>query len=264
MLKAALHVHSAYSDGEFTLSGLKKVYLDQGFSVVCITDHDDHFDMHKLVDYISECTALSDDKFLFVCGLEYRGEGDMHILGYGATVLANTQDPQSVIRHIAEHDGIPVIAHPQDSMFSLIESFETLPLGIETWNSKYDGQYAPRPGTFRLLHGLQARRPQMRAFYGQDMHWKTQFRGLTTHLNCSVLDRRAILDTLAAGNYSGVKGDLSLSSAGELSAELAAEFAARHARSDRMRNTLKAGRKAFDRLGIKPPASLKSQIRRLF
>jgi predicted metal-dependent phosphoesterase TrpH len=130
MLKAALHVHSAYSDGEFTLSGLKKVYLDQGFSVVCITDHDDHFDMHKLVDYISECTALSDDKFLFVCGLEYRGEGEMHILGYGATVLANTQDPQSVIRHIAEHDGIPVIAHPQDSMFSLIESFETLPLGI--------------------------------------------------------------------------------------------------------------------------------------
>jgi hypothetical protein len=31
-----------------------------------------------------------------------------------------------------------------------------------------------------------------------------------------------------------------------------------------MRSALKAGRKAFDKLGIKPPASLKSQIRRLF
>ena len=264
MLKAALHVHSTYSDGEFTLPALKQLFLDDGCSVVGITDHDDHFTPPKLADYINECAALSDENFLFLCGLEYRCEQEMHILGYGSTVLADTQDPQRILRHIAEHDGIPVIAHPKDSMFPWIESFETLPLGIETWNSKYDGQYAPRPGTFELLHRLRARRPGMKAFYGQDLHWKKQFRGLFTHLHCTMLDRRAILDTLTAGNYSGVKGDLSLSSAGELSTELAAEFAARHAKSDRMRNALKAGKKAFDKLGIKPPASLKSQIRRLF
>ena len=136
MLKAALHVHSTYSDGEFTLPALKQLFLDDGCSVVGITDHDDHFTPPKLADYINECAALSDEKFLFLCGLEYRCEQEMHILGYGSTVLADTQDPQRILRHIAEHDGIPVIAHPKDSMFPWIESFETLPLGIETWNSK--------------------------------------------------------------------------------------------------------------------------------
>ena len=264
MLKAALHVHSLYSDGEFSLQELKEVYRDLGVSVICMADHDDYFDSDKLASYISECAALSDDKFIFICGLEYRCVQEMHILGYGSTVLANTKDPQSVIRHIAEHGGIPVIAHPEDSMFQWIESFETLPIGIETWNSKYDGQYAPRAGTFDLLHRLRAHQPQMRAFYGQDMHWKTQFRGLTTHLDCTALDRRLVLDTLASGRYSGVKGETSLSSLGELSPELVAEFVARHAKSEQMRAALKAGRSVFDKVGVKPPAFLKSQARRFF
>lgn len=264
MLKAALHVHSTYSDGEFTLPALKQLFLDEGCSVVGITDHDDQFDPAKLADYVSECAALSDDKFLFLCGLEYRCEQEMHILGYGTAVLAQTQDPQGIIRHIEEHDGLAVIAHPKDSMFPWIETFNVLPLGIETWNSKYDGRYAPRPGTFDLLHRLRSRRSGMKAFYGQDLHWKKQFRGLFTHLDCGVIERRAVLDALAAGKFTGVKGDLCLSSAGELSPELATQFAARHARSAKMRNVIKAGKKVADKLGIAPPSSIKSQLRRIF
>jgi len=264
MLKAALHVHSTYSDGEFTLAGLKRIYSDEGCSVVCITDHADSFDEPKLADYVNECAALSDKHFLFLCGLEYTCEQQMHILGYGTTVLARTQDPQSVIRHIEEHAGLPVIAHPKDSMFPWIESFSVLPLGIETWNSKYDGRYAPRPATFELLRRLQLRRSGMKAFYGQDLHWKKQFRGLFTHLQSDSLDREEILKVLTDGNYTGVKADLQLPSTGELSPELAAQFAARHAQSDRMRNVLKAGKRAADKLGITPPASIKSHLRKIF
>ncbi len=264
MLKAALHVHSTYSDGEFTLAGLKQLYAAEGCPVVCITDHADSFDEPKLADYISECASFSDKDFLFLCGLEYTCEQQMHILGYGSTQLANTQNPQSVIRHIEEHQGLAVIAHPKDSMFAWIESFEILPLGIEAWNSKYDGRYAPRPGTFQLLHRLRNRRPNMRAFYGQDLHWKKQFRGLFNHLHCDGLDRDRILETLAAGKYWGVKADLQLPSTGELSPELAARFAARHARSDKMRNVIKTGKKAIDKLGIKPPDSIKAHLRKIF
>jgi hypothetical protein len=264
MLKAALHVHSTYSDGEFSLSALKRIYMDEGCSLVGITDHDDHFDAPKLADYIAECASLSDDKFLFVCGLEYRCEQEMHILGYGSTVLAKTKNPELIIRHIEEQDGLPVIAHPKDSMFPWIESFTTLPLGIETWNTKYDGRYAPRPETFELLHRLRSRRPAMKAFYGQDLHWKKQFRGLFTHLDADRMERRAILDALAQGRFSGVKGELTLSSSGELSPALAARFRARHATSDKMRSALKAGKKAFDRMGLKAPAALKSHLRRIF
>jgi hypothetical protein len=264
MLKAALHAHSTYSDGEFTLAEIRNIFSNQGCSVVCMTDHAESFDEAKLADYISECAALSDEQFTFVCGLEYECEQRMHILGYGATVLAHTKDPQGIIRHIEENGGLSVIAHPKDTMFSWIESFDVLPLGIETWNSKYDGRYAPRPATFDLLLRLRHRHPNMRAFYGQDLHWKKQFRGLFTQLDCDSRTRETVLAALSAGAYVGSKDDLRLPSSGELSPALAARFAAQHAQSDRMRNFLKAGKKAIDSLGIAVPASIKAQLRRIF
>jgi hypothetical protein len=264
MLKAALHVHSTYSDGEFTLAELKQLFSGEGCSVVGITDHADSFDHAKLTDYVSECRSLSDEHFLFLCGLEYGCEQRMHILGYGTTAPVQTEDPQKVIRHIEETEGLAVIAHPKDSMFPWIESFSVLPAGIETWNSKYDGRYAPRPGTFELLQRLRVRRPDMRAFYGQDLHWQKQFRGLVTELQCDSLNRDEILNALAGGKYSAVKADLRLPSSGDLEPALATRFAAIHARSDRMRNFLKAGKKAIDKLGIAAPASIKAHLRRLF
>lgn len=264
MLKAVLHTHSTYSDGEFTLSELKKIFSAHGCSVVCMTDHAESFDESKLAEYVRECAALSDDQFIFVCGLEYECEQRMHILGYGTTALAHTTDPQRVIRHIEDTGGLAVIAHPKDTMFPWIETFDVLPLGIETWNSKYDGRYAPRPATFDLLLRLRHRRPDMKAFYGQDLHWKKQFRGLFTELECNSLTRDAVLGALSAGAYSGVKGDLRLPSSGELSPALAARFAAQHAKSDRIRNFLKAGKKSIDSLGITVPASIKAQLRRIF
>jgi hypothetical protein len=264
MLRAVLHVHSTYSDGEFTLAELKQVFADEGCAVVCITDHADNFDAAKLADYIADCASLSDDRFLFLSGLEYTCEQGMHILGYGCTALADTRNPEEIIRHIEGHDGLAVIAHPKDSMFPWIESFAVLPLGIETWNTKYDGRYAPRTGTFELLRRLRARRSDMKAFYGQDLHWKKQFRGLFTELECDAADRGSILNSLAAGQYSGVKAELRLPSTGEISAELAAQFEAKHSQSNRIRGFLKAGKKAIDKLGITPPAAIKSHLRRLF
>lgn len=264
MLKAALHVHSTYSDGEFTLAELKKIFSDDGCSIICMTDHAESFDDAKLSEYVHECAVLSDSKFLFVCGLEYACERRMHILGYGVTELARTQDPQQVIRHIEEHAGLAVIAHPADAMFPWIEGFDALPVGIETWNSKYDGRYAPRPATFDLLQRLRERRPEMFAFFGQDLHWKRQFRGLFTQLECDALRRDVVLYHLRSGRYFGAKDDLRLSSSGELSTELASSFGRQHAKSDRMRRFLKSGKKAIDWLGISVPTSLKSHLRKVF
>jgi hypothetical protein len=149
-------------------------------------------------------------------------------------------------------------------MFPWIESFETLPFGIETWNSKYDGRYAPRPATFDLLIRLRNRRPDMRAFYGQDLHWKKQFRGLFTQLNYDLLTLEAVLRGLSAGAYSGLKDGLLLPSSGELSPDLIASFASAHAKSDRIRSVIRTGKKALDNMGLALPASVKAQLRRIF
>jgi len=264
MLKGAMHVHSVYSDGEFTLEELRRVYLSEGCSFVCITDHAEYFDTESVKAYARELSLHSDEHFCFVIGLEYACERGMHILGYGSSVLATTKDPQAVIRHIDAQGALAVIAHPKDEFFSWIEEFEAQPKGIETWNSKYDGRYAPRPGTFALLRGLRQRAPQMHAFYGQDLHWRNQFRGLYVTVECEAPDPAAILRSLAMGAYSARKDELHLPSSGVLPNELMEKFGAAHARSQRTRNFFKRSKAMLDRLGIRVPASVKAQLRRIF
>jgi hypothetical protein len=188
----------------------------------------------------------------------------MHILGYCATKLTQSTNPEEVIRHIGSQSAVSVIAHPKDDFFPWIESFGILPLGIETWNTKYDGRYAPRPGTFALLQRLKQRAPQMQAFYGQDLHWKKQFRGLHLVLDCDSLESAAILAALATGKYSGQKDELLLPSSGVLSDTLLEEFGKAQARSRNMRTFLKNGKKTLDSLGIRVPKSVKAQLRRIF
>jgi hypothetical protein len=264
MLKGVMHIHSTYSDGEFTLSELRKIFLAENCAFVCMTDHAEYFDQESVQLYIAECESLSDATLRMVPGLEYRCERDMHILGYHATQLFNGTNPQEVIRHIDAQGAISVIAHPKNDFFEWIRSFSTLPQGIETWNSKYDGQYAPRSGTFALLQRLQQRSPAMHAFYGLDLHWKKQFRNFFIELDCESGRNDAIVSALKAGRYTACKENLRLPSSGVLPQPLLDQFDRVNARSSRMRLLTKNGKKVLDRLGIQLPASLKSQLRRIF
>lgn len=264
MLKGAIHTHSTYSDGEFTLSELREVFLAVGCEFVCLTDHAEFFDRDALEAYTAECQRLSDDQFRFIAGLEYSCERRMHILGLGVTSPVNTTDPQAVIRHIENCGGVSIIAHPMDSAFSWIESFDTLPTGIETWNSKYDGRYAPRPATFALLKRLQTREASLRAFYGQDLHWKNQYRGLFNIVRRQSPSREEILSAFKNGDYFALKDEMELPSSGDLPSELIESFRRKNNRSAQRRQLLKRAKKAMDRLGFKVPAPVKAQLRRIF
>ncbi len=264
MLIGAIHIHSTYSDGEFSLAELREIYLSAGYAFASLTDHAEAFDAEKLERYIRECNSLSDEHFCFIAGLEYECQNRLHILGFGVTALLDTMDPQEVIQRIDERGGVSVIAHPHDAAFDWLESFERLPQGIEVWNSKYDGRYAPRPATFRLLHKLQQRKPTIHAFYGQDLHWKKQYRGLASVLPGQTLNREEILAALASGSYLGMKEDLELPSSGKLPEPLLAHFGSVHECSDRLRQWVKRVKKMTDRLGVRVPAPLKAQLRRLF
>src|SRR5581483_1306566 len=136
MFKGVLHAHSNYSDGEFTLPELRNIFMAEGCSFLCITDHAEYFDPESIQSYVHECESLSDEKFRIVPGLEYRCEREMHILGYCATRLNDSTNPEQIIRHIDSQQAISVIAHPRNDFFDWIETFQALPQGIETWNSK--------------------------------------------------------------------------------------------------------------------------------
>jgi len=264
MYKAAIHCHSTYSDGEFTLSELRDVYQRDGYQVVCMTDHAESFDPESLRAYVAECESLSDETFRFIPGLEFECERRMHILGYGVTNLATSADPQLVIQHIETHDGISVIAHPGDNMFDWIETFTSLPMGIEAWNSKYDGPGAPRPRTFKLLSRLQHRKPEMKAFYGQDLHWRKQYRGLFNLIDAKSADRDGILDAFRSGNYQGRHESTDLPASGDLTEDLMRDYDVKNSRYMRKAQMFKKVKKMSGSLGKKLPKPIKSTIRKLF
>ncbi len=260
----ALHVHSQYSDGEYTLAELREVFAAAGCSFVCVTDHAESFDHSKLESYLHDCEELSDDSFLFVPGFEYECDDRMHILGYGCTRAVNSKDPQRVIDHIEQHGGVAVIAHPANRMFSTIENFSVLPHGIEVWNTKYDGRYAPRPGTFQLLERLQQRKPTLHAFYGQDLHWKRQFRSLFSVLSSATISGEEILNMLKEGKFWATKGEMRLPSNGQLDRSLLARFELEQRNSARLRMVVTFCKKVSDRLGLSVPDLVKSHLRRIF
>ncbi len=263
MLKGALHVHSKYSDGDFTLPELRGIFRAAGCSFVCMTDHAESFTETKLHDYIQECDELTDAGFCFVPGLEYECNDKMHILAYGQTSLVNTKDPQEVIEHIESRGGISVIAHPKDSAFPYIETFNLLPSGIEGWNTKYDGRYAPRPGTFRLIERLRKRKPGLSAFYGQDLHYKKQFHGLYTNVVASAPSRSGILAALSNGNFAGQCDSLDLPARTPLPAPLLARFARTRIPYNLMRRTLRGMKRTAKRCGLKIPSVMVTQFRKI-
>src|SRR5947208_1916817 len=79
MLKGALHIHSTYSDGDFSLAELREEFVAAGCRFACISDHADWFDQQKLDAYVRECADRSDDRFQFIPGLEYRCADGMHV-----------------------------------------------------------------------------------------------------------------------------------------------------------------------------------------
>jgi hypothetical protein len=263
MFKGATHIHSTYSDGEFTLSEIRDIYVVSGCSFVCMTDHAEYFDESRLEAYVRECRSLSDERFALIAGLEFTCDRRMHVLGLGATSLTSATDPQQVFGHIRDAGGVSVIAHPMDSAFDWIETFDELPTGIEVWNTKYDGRYAPRAQTFGLLNRLQAR-SDLRAFYGTDLHWRTQYRGLFQSVGCTTLNRDQVLAAFSRGDYFAIKSDLKLPSNGRLSTELLSRFESEHANSDRLRKMAKRAKVLTSSLGLNVPAALKAQLRRVF
>jgi len=259
-----MHVHSTYSDGQFTLRELLEVFRAEGCAFVAISDHAEYFDERMLAQYHEELESLSNGEFFFVHGLEFSCEQGMHILGYGARELVKTQEPQDVIARIQQQAAIAVIAHPKNEHLPWIENFDVLPDGIEVWNTKYDGKHAPCPATFALMQRLRARRPAMGAFYGQDLHWRQQSRVLFVEVESAARDAQAVLTALRAGAYIGRHGEMQLPSSGALAAELLARFGEVQQASSRRWQWVKAVKKAMDRAGIPVPEALKAPLRRFF
>jgi hypothetical protein len=114
------------------------------------------------------------------------------------------------------------------------------------------------------MRRLSERKAELRAFYGQDLHWKKQFHRLFVLVDSSVLEPVSILEALRQGRFKGCKGDMELPSTGVLPEELLAQFESAQDRSSRIWRFLKEGKKILDRRDIRVPDAIKGQLRRIF
>lgn len=263
-VNAALHLHSTWSDGEMTLAEIRELVEKDGCRVACMADHADDFDEAGAAEYVAECRSLSDAGFLFVPGLEFSCAGRMHIIGYGATEPVGSDSPEVVIARIAALGGISVLAHPAPEHLGAVPGFPLLPDGIEAWNTKYDGPIAPRPEVFELVVRMQARKPDLRAFYGLDLHWRRQPRPIHIELGVDAPDEASVLRALREGAFTAVHGSLRLPSHGRITEDAADRFRAGNARSMRRRSWVRRLKKWSGPLGRSLPGPLKSHLRRFF
>lgn len=263
-LRCALHVHSTWSDGEFTLDELRAALLNDGVRVACMADHDIAFTEETLDRYRAECARVSDADFLCIAGVEFTASDRMHIVGFGVTTLIDSFDPATIFRHIERHDGVSVLAHPRDSHFEWIEGLAHLPHGLEVWNSKYDGRHGPRLRTFELYERLKSRSPLLRAYYGQDLHWKTQSRALVTDVNAAACTPADILAALRAGAFTASALGTRFPSDGVIDRSLLLELDRAQRRASARYALLKNVKRALGPVARWVPPAVKAQFRRFF
>jgi len=217
-ISGIMHLHTKYSyDGTVSLREVAKTAKKRGFSFLLLTEHSNHFDAQKMARLIADCRAFSTEEFVIISGLEVDCDFGRHILAIGIKQYIGTGDPARVVEAIRENGGLAVLAHPALYQFrSFLPSAAKLN-GVEVWNSRYDGKYAPNPKSFTMLKSLQNENPRIFAYGGQDLHSAKEFDPLCLTLDASTVSERDVLQCLEAGRFKVVRKRTTIDASGEIS-----------------------------------------------
>lgn len=220
--KAALHLHTTYSDGELTLEELKARFQKEGFRCLMMSDHAESMTPEGMERYVAQCRALSDDQFCIVPGLEFAypfESGSLHLLGYGVRRRQREEDPVEMVKTIHQLGGVAVLAHPYPPLLPQIVPMKETIDGIELWNTKYNGRIAPALWNYQLLKEVRRLRPEVLGFYGTDFHWKTQYAGLAVWIEADALTPASLLAALRNGKFYAEKEGMRLAPDGSLTSD---------------------------------------------
>lgn len=201
--RGALHVHSDLShDGRMTIAELAEWYRPRGFHFVAMGEHSQDMDEARVRALLAECAVHSTPEFLMLPGIEFTCEpSDMHILGVGVAALTPHTEPVAVVRHIHEHGGVAVLAHPKRVGWNCSRELLLALDAAEIWNVGYDGRYLPAaqaPGEFRRLREAN---PRLLAVASHDLHRREGYYNVAVEMEVTALSREAVLGNLREGTY---------------------------------------------------------------
>lgn len=138
-----LHMHTPYSDGQYTHSEIARAALKAGLDVVIVTDH------NVLVNGLEDYHQDGDRRVLLLVGEEVHDQSrdpqknHLLVLGANRELAPLAYDPQLLLDGIKKADGIAFIAHPVDPAAPAVgeadiswESWDVQGYtGIELWNA---------------------------------------------------------------------------------------------------------------------------------
>lgn len=215
-IPAVLHLHSTYSyDGSETLDSIKHALQERGISVACMTEHVEDLSPDRAREFIQECGRLSDENFLLIPGFEIPYLGT-HILVVGADQFLWDGNPEQSLDAWVKHGALAIVAHPHRNGFIFDEFMQTNTVGMEIWNSQYDGKLAPRRSSVKTLRKLQTRHQGYLAFGSIDMHRLHHIGGPELVFEVSELTVPRVLDTLRHGQYELQRAGVAISSHGDV------------------------------------------------
>jgi predicted metal-dependent phosphoesterase TrpH len=217
-MRGVLHVHSIFSDGEESLERIVQTFSDARMNFICVSDHAEVFDEQRMREYVALCDSLSSPRFLVIPGLEFALKGgSIHILGYGITRRLRASSMEQLVDGIHEAGGIAVLAHPPAGSINLISAVKDRLDGIEVWNSRYDGAFAPRADSFQLLRRIRMSNLNAAAYCGVDLHKLGQARkAVYVEVETGRFERDEIMNALRTRSFTSHGGNLAIPSSGSL------------------------------------------------
>ena len=257
--KGVLHMHSTHSyDGKLTLRELKTFLVSKGISFACMSEHTDTLDAESAGSFVSECNALSDERFVFVPGFEVPYK-DAHVLMFGCETFVTAVADRASLIEWSQQAGFIILAHPVRNRFKIDETLTSVIEGVEVWNEQYEGKSVPRPHSLGLLSDLRAMNILLLATGGLDFHRREHYGSPLTELDIESLSKENIMTALRKGAYTFGNEDVRVPAHGQFAMsarmKLASAAAVLFIGSGKRVNALLAY------LGLSFPRWLKSSIR---
>ena len=184
-----------------SLGELREFFAGRGYGFLCLTDHSQNVNAAQFALLTRNCRELSAADFVFVPGLEYSCDGQLHIMGLGIEAVTTETDPRVVIEHIHASGGIAVLAHPTKKDYIFAPEWIGLLDGMEIWNVSNDGKFLPQFSSVRMFLKFQAAYPHLRAFFGIDFHSAQGYYETAIRLAGTNSHPADIMRALRAGEY---------------------------------------------------------------
>lgn len=200
-IKGIYHAHSTYShDGHFSLRELKESLCKQGFHFAIMTEHAEDLTPESYTSYYTECMQLSDTSFLFIPGLEVPYEGKVHVGCFpGKPTYEQVPMYREGINVMHMNGALTIFHHPSKQNYYMNQSFREILDGVEIWNSRYEGKFAPSMQTMRFAY---THFNKNLFFGGLDLHSHKQYGGTAIELEVETCTTEQIMTTLRRHQFS--------------------------------------------------------------